>query len=610
MNISRFIELYGPRMSAAVLSGVAGLLYGVGMLIYRGFFETRRYNTPPAAALGFRAHDSKVESIRSQLAAWLAARAPGALLSVRRSSPSSNRTIAPQGGALPGVDVGPLRGVIEYEPEKEVLHVEPGLPQDELARFCLARGLCPPVVLEFPGITVGGAFSGGGIESSSAHHGSFADTIEEVDVLLGDGRFLRRVSRARHADLFFALRNSYGTVGVITRLAIAGVRPAPPLIHARFEVCAGAAAACAAMEAAAAREAPPQFIDAVALSAERAVVVLASGVAAPPPGVRPLRLRASRFAPWFAWHLEDVAAGRAPREAYLTLEDYLFRFDRGAFWMARHGLGVFFGAAAHRPAPAPGAGGAPAPAGYTAGPAAALRFLYAWLATTRQLYAMLHRVGDTALAKTYIVQDFILPSAGAAAAFVAGASAPLGVWPLWLCPVKHLPARAAHAASPGFGFPEGGPRGALLFNVGVYGAPSAALPRGRAFLASGAGAVAANRSLEGAASALGGRKMLYAQSFYSETEFWALFRKRAYDDAREAYGAQGVFPGIEQKVLLGSERLRAIEASGAATVFSCANVGAMARWYCTLWGEMLLPRALHPLFGIAHTGMEAMGAAL
>jgi delta24-sterol reductase len=599
--------MYASQYIGYIGTGL-GLFYFAGMLVYRGWFEQRSASAAVAPPLGFPAHSDKVAVVRAQLAAWLASRAPGALLSVRRSSPSSNRTLAPLAGSPPpAVDVGPLCGVISYDAASAVLHVEPGLPQDALARFCLARGLCPPVVLEFPGITVGGAFSGGGIESSSVHHGSFADTVEEVDVLLGDGRFLQRVSRARHADLFFALRNSYGTVGILTRLAIAGVRPSPPLVHLRFEVCAGAAAACAAMEAAASAAEPPQFMDAVALSAERAVVVLASAVAAPPPGAAPLCLRASRFAPWFAWHLENVAAGRAPREAVATLEDYLFRFDRGAFWMARHGLGVFFGAAAHAAAPA---GGAPAPAGYDAGPAAPLRFLYAWLATTRQLYAMLHRVGDTALAKTYIVQDFILPSAAAAAAFVERGSAPLGVWPLWLCPVRHLPARAAHAASAGFGFPEGGGGGGggLLFNVGVYGAPSPALPRGRAFHASGAGAVAANRGLEGAATALGGRKMLYAQSFYSEGEFWALFKRRAYDAARREYGAEGVFPSIDRKVLLGEARLRAVEASGAATVFSLANVGAMAVWYLTLWGELLLPRALHALCGISHTGMEAMGA--
>ena len=67
--------------------------------------------------------------------------------------------------------------------------------------------------------------------------------------------------------------------------------------------------------------------------------------------MRALSLRGGRADPWFFWHLADVAArtparsaaelvGRDGRvltdvEEVLPLEDYLFRFDRGAFWMAR-----------------------------------------------------------------------------------------------------------------------------------------------------------------------------------------------------------------------------------------------------------------------------------
>ena len=42
-----------------------------------------------------------------------------------------------------------------------LMHVEPAVPMDELALQALAYGVVPQVVLEFPGITVGGALSGG-----------------------------------------------------------------------------------------------------------------------------------------------------------------------------------------------------------------------------------------------------------------------------------------------------------------------------------------------------------------------------------------------------------------------------------------------------------------
>ena len=89
------------------------------------------------------------------------------------------------------------------------------------------------------------------------------------------------------------------------------------------------------------------------------------------------------------------------------------RFDRGAFWMARHGLQMFYGRAAWRDekgdpeviaswekapssssaAPYPEPLGPPRDPTERAGPAPLIRAKYAWLATTRQLYRMLHHVG-------------------------------------------------------------------------------------------------------------------------------------------------------------------------------------------------------------------------
>lgn len=44
---------------------------------------------------------------------------------------------------------------------------EPNVPMDSLLEACLQHGLLPPVVMEFPGITVGGGFAGTAGESSS-----------------------------------------------------------------------------------------------------------------------------------------------------------------------------------------------------------------------------------------------------------------------------------------------------------------------------------------------------------------------------------------------------------------------------------------------------------
>jgi len=48
---------------------------------------------------------------------------------------------------------------------------------DQLVKATLAYGFAPPVVMEFPGITAGGGFSGTSGESSSFRHGFFDKTV-------------------------------------------------------------------------------------------------------------------------------------------------------------------------------------------------------------------------------------------------------------------------------------------------------------------------------------------------------------------------------------------------------------------------------------------------
>src|ERR1051325_7578003 len=69
------------------------------------------------------------------------------------------------------VNTGPLNSVLEVDSAKKVVLVEPNVPMDRLVQSTLQHGLVPPVVMEFPGITVGGGYAGTAGESSSFRHG-------------------------------------------------------------------------------------------------------------------------------------------------------------------------------------------------------------------------------------------------------------------------------------------------------------------------------------------------------------------------------------------------------------------------------------------------------
>src|SRR5205823_6895358 len=93
----------------------------------------------------------------------------------------------------------------------------------------------PAVVPQLKTITVGGAVSGLGIESSSFQFGLVHERVEEMEILLGDGRVIV-CSPAQNQDLFYGFPNSYGTLGYVLRLRVRLIpaRPYVHLVHTRF----------------------------------------------------------------------------------------------------------------------------------------------------------------------------------------------------------------------------------------------------------------------------------------------------------------------------------------------------------------------------------------
>jgi Delta24-sterol reductase len=340
-------------------------LYILYMFMYRVYCERRTRISAPIPK-GQKVHDAIVAKVEEEFQSYLKARKPGQMVTIQRSrggESDSNRTVAQsyKENAC-RVNVSELDGVVSIDTKAMLITVEPSLPQDTLARFCIAYGVIPKLVLEFPGITVGGAICGGGIESSSHAVGAFHDTVEHFDILTGDGRTLRKVSRTNHPDLFWAVRTSFGTFGILLSVTLR-LEKAPKYIHVRYAHAKSPRDGCKVLVAAseiarksATAHETSEFIDGLALSETSAIAVLGRGVDEPPTGVKFRSLRGSRSDPWFFWHLASLAARFPARSAseiigrngvikteaeeeYMPLEDYLFRFDRGAFWMARY---VFF----------------------------------------------------------------------------------------------------------------------------------------------------------------------------------------------------------------------------------------------------------------------------
>jgi delta24-sterol reductase len=142
------------------------------------------------------------------------------------------------------------------------------------------------------------------------------------------------------------------------------------------------------------------------------------------------------------------------------------------------------------------------------------------------MYKGLH---DTNLAQTFFIQDFYVPLSQTKK-FLDISFDTLDIFPIWLCPIKST--KNPQRLSPHY-LEE-----PMLIDVGIWG-PVPSLNGNLEKI---------NKKFEEYLELYRGRKMFYAESFYSEQKFWKIYDKRWYSSLRKKYKAEGIFPTIWEKV--------------------------------------------------------------
>ncbi|MFW5995095.1 MAG: FAD-binding oxidoreductase [Spirochaetia bacterium] len=453
-------------------------------------------------------HRESVEAIRSRTRSFYDA---GQKVKVYHGHTNSTR--APEFEADRFVDISMLSNVLEVNASERCALVEPNVPMDRLVEHTLPFGLLPPVVMEFPGITVGGGVQGTGLESSSFKHGSFHDSCLEYEVVLGNGEIVV-ASPQRHPDLFYGMPGSYGSLGILTLVKLQLI-PASPFVHLRYHYAGS-------FEEAISLTTPEptehvDFIDGIACSGSQAVVMTGRFSDGPSTGAGVRHLPVTRFTraydEWFAIHARNITQkfsekrignGTPIREELLPVRDYLFRYNRGAFWMGHNAFTYF-----KRNIPFN----------------RLTRTMLNFITNTRRLYRLLH---ETNVSHQYMIQDVDVPREHALE-LLHYVDRTLGIYPLWLCPWR--PDRS-HELSPNHLHTD------MVMNVGIWG--KLAVDRERI--------ETLNRDLERKTAELSGRKMLYAHTYYEPEEFWSIYDQRWYTKLRAKYYADKVFPDVYEKV--------------------------------------------------------------
>lgn len=229
-----------------------------------------------------------------------------------------------------------------------------------------------------------------------------------------------------------------------------------------------------------------------------------------PPNTKPQTF-SNPWDPWFYLHVENATRDSTkPVIEYIPLAEYMFRYDRGGFWVGRSAFSY-------------------------------MRFPFnkytRWFLDdflhTRMLYRALHASG---IATRYIVQDMALPYPNAEK-FIDYTDKTFNIWPLWLCPLKQSPQPTMHPHT------KGNLKSDQMLNIGLWGFgpkdPTTYLHK--------------NRALEKTLGEMGGMKWLYAQTYYSKDEFWAQFDRKWHQGLRKKYNAE-MLPEVYDKVHVDIEK--------------------------------------------------------
>ncbi|KAF5621513.1 uncharacterized protein FTJAE_11234 [Fusarium tjaetaba] len=409
------------------------------------------------------------------------------------------------------IDISMLSQVISVDTAQRTCLVEPNVPMDRLVEATMPYGLIPPVVMEFPGITAGGGFAGTSGESSSFRHGFFNETVDFVEIILGNGDIIR-ASREGHEDLFYGAAGTAGTLGLTTLMQIRLVE-AKKFVKTTYRRVNSVSTAISATKECC-EKMDVDYLDGILYSKNHGVVIMGELTNAKPDDY-PVQTFSNAGDPWFYLHFKEQTEYLSPSATvteYIPLGEYLFRYDRAAFWVGRQGYTYFKIVPFNR----------------------FFRWLLDDYSHTRTLYHALHasRISDQ-----FVVQDLALPY-DTAETFVEWVESELGIWPLWLCPLKGCQIPTFHPVTKGSSNTGAGDNMSQpMLNIGVWGwGPSDS----EEFKIK-------NQALERRLAELGGRKWLYAHTYYTEEQFWEIYDRPWYQRLRERYSATSL-PTIYDKV--------------------------------------------------------------
>lgn len=405
------------------------------------------------------------------------------------------------------LDLRNFNQVIKVNTKEQYVETEGLATFFDISNETLKKGYLPAVVPEMRNITIGGAISGLGVEATSFKYGLVHENVFEMDILTGRGRVLT-ASPKQNTDLFYTLPNALGTLGYVLKCKMK-IIPVMPFVHVTFERLNTAKDLFNKMKNTC-LQSGADFIEGVIFNLNHYVLLIARFTDSIPTGAN---LFDAYKRPWYQ-HIKDKKVD----EAYLTIKGFLWRWDTDCFWGTNQS-GVI---------------------GWAFSNSFLRKTLLRGLLRSDRLLRIGHwkrfsaagKIIETLFEgrKEQLIQDLLL-SITLCADFFDWYKNKIGIYPIWLCPVKTPKANL---------YPLNKKCGDLAVDFGFYASKK---------LEEGMPDNYYNLLIENKVKEFKGVKGLYSTSFYSPDEFWQAYDKNKYFNAKAKYDPDSVFPKLYEKVV-------------------------------------------------------------
>ena len=414
------------------------------------------------------------------------------------------------------LDLNKFVGIIDFDEKNATVTVGGKTPFKMLTEFLIPRGLCPQVVPELDTITVGGAISGVGIESSSFRHGFVHNSMIEIHVLMGDGRVIK-ASEQENQDLFRGFAHSYATLGYILSAKLRLMKCTRDVRIVAKRMSLRETMKCIQEEVKGDRA---DFIEGIVFDKNDALVLTATFTKTSFSASNRVELpRDGRF--------KDILESRTQKNNstsfVMSTYDYLWRWDADMFW---------------------GTDDLPGLGSSTLRTILGRRVLRAtvlwWLGQkVRRISSFFSHLFKKTIERERVIQDLGLPFPNAVHFIEQVIENNHAQLPFWLCPARF---EGIHEAATLWPPPRGQPKsGGWMLDIASFGS----VPRHK----SSEDKYYHNRALDKLLDQLGGGKTFYSDVLYTRDFIHEHFNGDEYEKLKRKYDPHSRFPMLCDKVI-------------------------------------------------------------